>query len=276
MMNAPIAPQEDAPALLNAERRALLEQLEDWLEAPMLVLGLVWLGLLIIEFVGTLSAPLELLGTLIWGVFLLDFTLKWTLAPNKLGYLKSHWLTALSLLVPALRVFRIVRVVRLLRVARAARGLRLFRLVSSLNRGMKALSAVLGRRGFGYVVALTLVVTLGGAAGMYAFENEINSNFKTYGEALWWTAMLMTTLGSEKWPQSDAGRTLCFLLALYAFTVFGYVTATLATFFVGRDAENEDAEVPNAQSIEELKAEIRALRAEVRALSPRDTPNDTL
>jgi len=272
-MNDPTrAPQEDTPALLNAERRALLEQLEDRLETPMLVLGLVWLGLLIIEFVGTLGAPLEILVTLIWIVFLLDFALKFTLAPRKLDYLQSNWLTAISLLVPALRVFRIVRVVRLLRVARAARGLRLFRLVSSLNRGMKALGGALGRRGFGYVVALTLVVTLGGAAGMFAFENEVGGSFKTYPEALWWTAMLMTTLGSEKWPQSDAGRTLCFLLSLYAFAVFGYVTATLATFFVGRDAENEDAELPSAHSIAELKTEIRALREEVRALAGRDSP----
>jgi len=28
-------------------------------------------------------------------------------------------------------------------------------------------------------------------------------------------------------------------LALYAFAVFGYVTATLASFFIGRDAENK-------------------------------------
>ncbi len=270
MNNPTRAPHEDAPALLNAERRALLEQLEDRLETPMFALGLVWLGLLIVEFVSHLSPMLELLGTLIWAVFLLDFGVKWTLAPRKIDYLKSNWLTAISLLVPALRVVRVVRVFRVLRLARAARGLRLFRLVSSLNRGMKALGGVLGRRGFGYIVALTLVVTLGGAAGMFAFENEAGGGFQGYFEALWWTAMLMTTLGSEKWPQSDAGRMLCFLLALYAFAVFGYVTATLATFFVGRDAENEDAELPSAGAIEELKLEIRALREEVRALRPKE------
>jgi len=35
----------------------------------------------------------------------------------------------------------------------------------------------------------------------------------------------------------------CFLLALYAFAVFGYVTATLATFFIDRDADSEEAKV---------------------------------
>jgi voltage-gated potassium channel len=42
------------------------------------------------------------------------------------------------------------------------------------------------------------------------------------------------TLGSEYWPHSAEGRVLCFMLALYAFTIFGYVTATLATFFLDR------------------------------------------
>lgn len=59
----------------------------------------------------------------------------------------------------------------------------------------------------------------------------------------------MTTLGSQVWPQSEEGRLLCFLLALYAFTVFGYVTATLAAFFIGRDAENRQAELASAEAV---------------------------
>ena len=115
---------------------------------------------------------------------------------------------------------------------------------------------------------LTLVVTLIGAAGMYAFEQEYTASqgFQSYGDALWWTAMLMTTLGSEFWPQTAEGRILGFILALYAFAVFGYATATLATFFIGRDAENAEAELPNAQSIADLQREILALRAEIQSL----------
>jgi voltage-gated potassium channel len=36
---------------------------------------------------------------------------------------------------------------------------------------------------------------------------------------------------------------------LYAFGVFGYMTATLATFFVGRDAENDEAELAGAKQL---------------------------
>jgi voltage-gated potassium channel len=54
-------------------------------------------------------------------------------------------------------------------------------------------------------------------------------------------------------------------LAIYAFAVFGYVTATLASFFINRDAQGEDAELAGAQSLEALRMEIAALRAELRA-----------
>lgn len=254
--------------LLNQERREILEQLEDWLEMPMLVLGFVWLALFLIEVIWGLSPLLEVVGWVIWSLFVLNFVVEFILAPRKVVYLKSNWLTAISLVLPALRVFRIGRVLRILRTARATRGLRLVRTISSTNRGMRSLSTSLGRRGFGYVVALTLIITLIGAAGMYAFESNIpdGSGLQDYGSALWWTAMLMTTLGSEYWPQTPEGRVLCFLLALYAFAVFGYLTAAIATFFVGRDADDDAAEIAGAKSIQSLHDEITALRADIQLL----------
>ena len=264
---AHVPPPEEE--LINEERREVLEQLEEWLETPMLVLGIAWLALFIVEVNWGLSPLLELFGTLIWAVFIFDFALRFTLAPHKLDYLKSNWLTAISLVIPALRIFRITRVVRVLRAARAARGFRLVRVVSSLNRGMRALGKSMGRRGFGYLVALTLAVTLVGAAGMLAFESEVQveNGLRDYGTALWWTAMLMTTMGSDYWPQTPEGRVLALILSIYAFAVFGYVTATLATFFIGRDAEDKDAEIAGAASIDALRSEIAELRAEIRAQS---------
>jgi voltage-gated potassium channel len=213
---------------------------------------------------GNLSPALELAGTIIWAIFILDFAVKFILAPDKTDYPKSNWLTALSLLVPALRVFRIFRIFRVLRAARAVRGLRLFRVLTSLNRGMKSLGASFGRRGFSYVVALSLIVVFAGAAGILAFENEPTGGIKTYGDALWWTAMMITTIGSEYFPKTAEGRVLCFIPALYGFAVFGYVTATLATFFVGRDAEHKESEIVGAADINALRGEIALLREEIK------------
>ncbi len=263
--HAPAADEEE----LTRERYELLRRVEDWLETPMLVLAFAWLLLLILELVREESALFNALGLTIWAVFIVDFAVTLVLAPDKWDYVKRNWLTIISLLVPALRVFRIFRAFRLLRVARAGRGLRLFRVISSLNRGMKALGESLTRRGFAYVSGLTLLVTFAGAAGMFAFENEAVGGPRSYTDALWWTAMLMTTMGSEYWPQTAEGRVLCVFLALYAFGVFGYVTAALATFFVGRDADSAESEVAGARQLTAVRDELSALRDEIRALSQR-------
>ena len=259
------APVEEA---LKNERYELLRRLEDSLETPMLVLAFVWLALLVGELIWGESLMFEVLGTIIWVIFILDFAVAFVLAPHKIAYLKNNWLTALSLLVPALRLFRFSRVFRL---ARMGRSLRVLRVVSSLNRSMRALGASLSRRGFGYVLALTVLVAFTGAAGMYAFENAAPGGLKSYGEALWWTTMVLTTMGSQYWPLTIEGRVLCVFLALYAFAVFGYVTATLATFFIGRDAEDDEAELAGARQLAALREEMIALREEIRRTTAANT-----
>ena len=141
------------------------------------------------------------------------------------------------------------------------------RIVGTANRGMNALRASLSRRGLGYVVGLTVLIALLGAGGMLAFEpaSEAEGGFASYADALWWTGMLLTTMGSEYWPKSPEGRILCFLLSLYGFAVFGYITASFASFFVERDAASPEADTASNGDLAALRAEIAALRAELAA-----------
>jgi voltage-gated potassium channel len=258
---------------LEEERSKLLQRVQDWLDVPMLVLAFVWLALLIGEFVLGESTPFYVLGTVIWIIFILGFLVEFSLAPRKIAYVKKNWLVVLSLILPALRIFRIFYAVRLLRLASVGRSVRLVRVVTSLNRGMGALGASLGRRGFGYVVVLTVLVVFAGAAGIFAFERNIDGGPQSYGEALWWTAMVVMTMGSQYWPETTEGRILCLILSIYALGVFGYLTAALATFFVGRDAENEEAELAGATALEDLRKEVLALREDLRTLPPQSPPD---
>lgn len=216
------------------QRTRLLVQIEQMLEWPTFVLSLVWIALIILEFTAGLPRWAQVTGTTIWIIFIGDFVLKLWIAPRKMMFLKRNWATALSLLLPAFRVFRVARA---LRAARFLRGLRFAKLLGSMNRGMRALRGSLRRHGFGYVVSLTIIVILSGAAGIMAFERDGGNSeaFASYGSAVWWTAMLITSVGSEAWPTTGAGRTLTLLLAIYGFAVFGYITATLASYFVDRD-----------------------------------------
>lgn len=140
------APIEEA---LKNERYELLRRLEDLLETPMLALAFVWLALLVVELIWGESLLFEIIGTIIWVIFILDFAMKFTLAPHKVAYLRHNWLIAMSLL---------------------------------------------------------LLVTFTGAAGMYAFENAAPGGMKSYGEALWWTAMVVLRQNLVRRPRRHPGR----------------------------------------------------------------------
>lgn len=253
---------DTVPDVLESELVELLHQVEDWLETPMVVLAFVWLVLTIGELIWGVGSPFGFVVSAIWAIFILDFALRLGLAPKKAAYLRRNWLTALSLALPALRIFRLGRILRLFR---ATRGLRLIRAVSSVNRGVKALRASMGRRGVGYVMSFTLIVALTGAAAMLAFESEVGGTggFQSYWDALWWTAMMLTTIGSDYFPVTAEGRIVCLLISIYSLGILGYITATLATFFVGRDAEDESAEIAGAHTVESLRRDITELRADL-------------
>lgn len=244
---------------INQERTKLLRSVERLLEIPMIFLAFVWLVLLVIELLWGLSPVLEYMSISIWIIFIIDFTIKLILAPAKSTYLRKNWLTAISLVIPALRIFRVFRIVRLIR---GLRGIRVVRIVSSLNRSTRSLAATMQRRAIGYVLMITLVITFGGAAGMYALE-KTNPGFQDYGMALWWTAMRVITAGNEFNPITPEGRSLGFLIAVFGYTIFGYMTATFATYFIGRDAEEKNTPVSGKKDIEELKKMILTLTAKL-------------
>lgn len=241
---------------LSTARAELARRIEHWLELPMVLLGAAWLALLIVELLGHASAATDTLTTAIWIVFIVEFLFRLAVAPHRRRFLRRNWITALSLLLPALRVLRAARLVRLLRAGRAVRAVRVARLLTSFNRGMRTLGSTMKNRGFPYVALLTGIVLLLGAAGMFTFEREggNDTGFGSFGASVWWTAMILTTMGSEYWPRTSEGRLICLLLSIYAFAVFGYITATLASFFVGSDAAQE------RDRSTRLEAELAAIR----------------
>lgn len=253
---------------LIAGRWELLRQIDESLDKPMIFLGLIWLVLIIIDLVTGLSGYLRIFSLLIWIIFIFDFALGLLIAPHRRQYLRKNWVTAASLLLPALRLLRLVPLLRVLRLSRitaglrAGRSLRLLRLLTSVNRSMRSTRRFMARRRLGTVLALTMIVIFSGAAGMVQFENRQalidagipvsedgdKDGLNSYGESLWWTAMVIISIGSDYWPHTPEGRVLCWLIALYGFAVFGYITAALASVFIGLDSEQKDFEETAADS----------------------------
>lgn len=224
----------------------------------MLVLSIAWLAIVVIELGGNGSPLLTGIGTAIWIIFIVEFAVRFALAPAKMPFLRSNWLTLIALAVPALRIAGMFVAVR---AASALRGFRLVRIVGTANRSMNALRLSLKRRQAGYVALLTAVVVLLGAAGMLSFEpaSEVEGGFTSYGDAVWWTVMLISSIGSAYWPVTSEGRLLTALLGLYGLGVIGYIAATFASFFVGRDAQDRDGPVAGRGELESISKELREL-----------------
>jgi voltage-gated potassium channel len=250
------------------EQYKTLRQIEDWLEVPMFVLSLVWVALLVVELVYGAGTLLQRIVTAIWIVFIVEFAFRFVIAPSKFAFLRKSWISVLALVLPAIRVFRVARAIKLLRFGRAIRGITLARVITAFNRGLRSLQASMSRFGFSYIFVLTALVTLLGAAGMFAFERGAEGGLRTFTDALWFTAMLMTTSGSDYWPKSPEGRILCFLLAVYAFAIFGYITASLATLLIGQQSKPEKQTGINASQMAQLRAEIAELNARLANAPP--------
>lgn len=217
-------------------REDLLGRLDRYLDVPLALASVLMVLLAVIELSGELGEPwrgrLALLGWSLWGLYFIEFAVKFALAPVKRAYLRRNWIDVLVLLVPFLRFLKVLSVLR------ATRALPLFRLAVFGGRGSGAAVALLRRRRLGQLALVSvLVVLLGAAAGLLLESGTPASTIKDFGDALWWSGALVTTVGSELYPVTAGGRVLGFLLMLYAVGIFSYFIASIASVLVGIDSE---------------------------------------
>lgn len=204
-------------------RRELSDRIERASRLPMLILSVVFLAAMALpEFVALSPEAengLEVVGWLIWAVFAFELGVMTYLAEHRRRYLANHWVDVLTVALPFLRPLRLLRVAILgVRVWSEARDLIRHRTLS--------------------VIAITSLVCMWAAATLvYMAERGGEGPIETYGDALWWAAATITTVGyGDVYPKTPAGRGVAFLLMLVGISVFGLLTARVAAFFV----ESED------------------------------------
>jgi voltage-gated potassium channel len=226
------------------------------------ILAILFAVLFILQYAVDLEPAwrrrLSLTLTLIWGVFAVDFVIRLILAPNKLAFLRHNWIMAISVCMPALGVLRIFA------VARVMPAMQLGGLAAGGSRGSDALRRSVGAHQSVYVGALTVFVTLLASAGMVSIEGtRADANIQTFGEAVWWSAATLTTIGSELYPVSWEGRTLAVFVMVYGLVFAGYITATLAVLFLGPSSGG--ARQPQPTDNAAVLDEVRALRLQLEA-----------
>jgi voltage-gated potassium channel len=98
---------------------------------------------------------------------------------------------------------------------------------------LRAFFFILRRENFFLILAITLVVLIGGATSLYLLENKVNKTINSMGDAIYWAIISMTTTGyGDVTPSTPGGRVIAAIVVLSGLFLLSMVTATVASVFV--------------------------------------------
>ncbi len=227
----------------SVEESDVEEQLERALERTDPFMA--WLGVLFALLVGyelavdlgqSASRVLSIAGWVIWALFLTEFMAYLYLAPDRLRYVRRHWIRALAILIPALRFLRFVRLLRLGRALPAAR------VVTSSYRVAGTARKLLSTR-LAYLGALATVVAVAVAELAFLFERDAaQPAFSSFGDAMLWALTVVVALQGDPTPTTTGARLV--MLAGFAFglVVVASLAGSIGAFLVDDRRERADAE----------------------------------
>lgn len=261
----------EQPSIPIQEEETLEKSIDAILEIPMFILAMVMLALFIIEVTARLSPQssrmLLLAQSVIWWIFVAEYLTRVFLAEDHLRYIKEHPADALFIFIPFLRVFRVLSVLRTVRLLQSVHPVTLLKTYVTTRKSLVQLGHILKKRSFAYVVASTLIVTLIGSLIMYLLErNAGGTMIHSFGDAVWWSIGIVTTVGNELYPVTAEGRILSTIMMIYGMVIFGYVAATIASYFINIDnpASAQKSSNITKKEYEDLYSRLNELLAEVK------------
>jgi voltage-gated potassium channel len=187
----------------------------------------------------------------VWGAFSLDYLVRLVLAERRREFIRTHWLDLCAVLLPLIQPLRLLRVVAtVLLVGQRARMATQIRLTT-------------------YVAGAVVALMMFGSLAVLSVERQSpDGNIKSMGDAVWWSFTTMTTVGyGDHAPTTGLGRMIAVGLMLSGIALLGVVTANIAAWFIARFESDDMEERRQTAAIEALAEEVRALRAQVAALS---------
>jgi voltage-gated potassium channel len=154
----------------------------------------------------------------VYAAFAVDFAARLALAGDRVRYALHHWYDVALLVLPMLRPLRLLRLLALARV---------------LNRSVT--SSLVGRVTTYVLGSAIMAAGLGAIAVLDAEQDAPDANITSLGDALWWAATTVTTVGyGDRFPVTTAGRLIAVALMIVGIGVVGSVTATIAAWLVSQ------------------------------------------
>lgn len=80
-------------------------------------------------------------------------------------------------------------------------------------------------------ILTVIMFTYISALAFYDCEIGINSHLRSFGDALWWACMNVTTVGAEIFPVTAAGKVICVLLPVVGMMFFPVFTVYISDYY---------------------------------------------
>jgi voltage-gated potassium channel len=214
-------------------RHDLVDRIESVTRFPLSVLGAAWLAIAIVVLTSHVkgSASTALVATIfvLWLVVLVEYLVRLVITPDSINYLKRRWAEPATVVLPVLQAWHIIGIER----------------VSLLLReGELRLETILKHHSlYRLLIAVAATLITGAWLVLLFEENTKGSNIHSYGDALWWAIVTVTTVGyGDRYPVTPGGRIVAAVLMLVGIGLIGVLTATVASVFVKEhtDANKEE------------------------------------
>jgi voltage-gated potassium channel len=190
----------------------------------------------------------------IWVIFAAELAIVFWVAPRKRAAMRAHWLDIAIVVVTVPLYGRLLASLRLVRLARL---MRLTRAVVVISRALQAERRLTSYATFRFVaLATVLLVVIAGAV-----QAEVDQkDFTTFWDGVWWAMVTVTTVGyGDLYPHTVAGRIVGIVLMLTGIGFLAVLTATIASYFVKADRQDESSEILNA--LHRLEADVAELKS---------------
>lgn len=225
-------------------RLQLLSAIEHKTEIPMLLLSVVYVIVALLPDIAPLQLEeldfLEHLLWIIWALFATELLIKVLLSPNPIRYMIKNWPDVLIVAMPFLRPLRFLRILLI------------------LPRAWRQTKAVLRQKTLSFIGLTSLSTVLLSAAFVYLVEKGTDSPINDFSDAIWWAMTTITTVGyGDMYPITPFGRGVAVFLMLTGITLFGLLTASVASFFIEEDGQS--AEHNSAHHTKQLNKVLKQL-----------------
>ncbi|SCG39310.1 potassium channel family protein [Micromonospora coxensis] len=189
----------------------------------------------------------EVTTVVVWLLFWVDLLARLKLSTHRRRFLRDHLFDLTVLVLPVLRPLRALRLVTAV--------LTISRRTETWARGRLAV----------YVGTTTLLLVLVSALAVLDAERaSADANISSFDDALWWSAVTITTVGyGDHYPVTAAGRFVALALMIGGIGLIGFVTGSLATWIVERVSDAGRPAPATVEDIAVLRAEIAALREQL-------------